>query len=133
MNATDKLEKKPIVLPCIAGCICILSLLLMGTAAPAFLEMYRDFGIDPLPVPLRVIAIFHWMWTVPVGLLVALVLIWGTRHWSRATNLRIDVTAIVLAITMVVAFAYTILFTRVGGMRTIVPNITAEQGGGNAL
>lgn len=121
---------KPIVLPWIAACICLLSLLLIGMAAPVFLEMYSGFGIDPLPLHLRIVALIHWIWTVPVGLFIASILIWGTKHWSRVTNLRIDVAAIVVAITVILAFAYATLFIPVGGMRTI-PEKAAEENGGH--
>lgn len=107
MNETDIVKKKPIVLPCIAGFLCILSLFMIGWVAPVFVQMFQDFGIDPLPVNMQIISHIHWFWTLPLGCVVAAGLIWGFRHWSRKTNHVVDVVAIVSAVIIFVAFAFT--------------------------
>jgi hypothetical protein len=101
---TERDEKKPIVLPCIAAVLCLLFFLLIGWASPVFLEMYRDFGVDPLPLSLRVISIIHWSWTLPLGGLVAAGLVWGSRHCPRKTTVLIDAVAIALAAGLFVMF-----------------------------
>ena len=116
MNEIDIAEKKPIVLPCIASFLCILSLFFIGWTAPAFMEMYRDFGVDPLPPHLRVISHIHWFWTLPLGGLVAAGLILSSRHWSRKTTLSIDIAFIMLAILVFIAFVFAVFLPIFGPM-----------------
>ena len=119
MNKTEIFEKKPIVLPCIAAFLCIVSLFLVGWAAPVFMEMFRDFGVNPLPLHLRVISRLHWVWTLPVGTLVAVGLMWSSRHWPRKTTLSIDTAAIALAIVVFIAFVLAVFQPIFGPMGTI--------------
>jgi len=117
MNETDTARKRPIVLPCIAGLLCVLSLFLIGKAAPVFVEMYRVFEIDPLPPNILIISRIHWFWTLPLGSIIAAILIWGSRRWSRRTNLVVDVVCIVSAVTIFMTFAIT-AFVPVFDMRS---------------
>jgi len=106
MTDNDTVGRKPIVLPCIAGALCIASLFIIGKAGTAFPEMYRDFGIDPLPWNIRVISLFHWFWTLPLGCLVATVLLWGSRQWTRKRSLLVAGLATVFAVMLFFAFAF---------------------------
>lgn len=117
MNDIAPAEKKPVVLPCTAALLCLLSFSVIGWAAPEFAEIYRDFGID-LP-RIRALSLIHWSWTIPMGCLVAAVLIRGSRHWSRSTNLKVDIAAIILAIALFVAFVCTIL-APARGLRSVI-------------
>jgi hypothetical protein len=119
MNKTVIIEKGSIILPCIAGFLCILSLFLIGWAAPVFMKMYRDFGIDPLPPHLRVISLIHWFWTLPLGAVVAGGLIWSSRRWSRNTTLSINIAAMTLAILVFTGFVFTLFQPIFGPMRTM--------------
>lgn len=114
MNEPKDIEKKPILLPCIVGFLFTLSLFLIGWAAPVFVQMFRDFKIDPLPLNIRIISHIHWLWTLPLGCLVASILIWGSRRWSRKTRLIVDVIAIVLAVIVFIAFVLTTFRPYVG-------------------
>jgi hypothetical protein len=126
MNEADTVVKKPIVLPCIAGTLCVLCLFVIGQAGTVFPEMYKDFGIDPLPWNVRVISLFHWFWTLPLGIAISVLLIWGSRRWSRKTNRIADVACIVLAILIFFGFTF-VAFMPCGGMSTIVTGESAEQ------
>ena len=83
------------------------------------MEMFRDFGVNPLPLHLRVISRLHWVWTLPVGTLVAVGLMWSSRHWPRKTTLSIDTAAIALAIVVFIAFVLAVFQPIFGPMGTI--------------
>ncbi len=108
MTETTKAEKLPVAAPCVASVLWLLSLLFMGWTAPVFLEMFRDFGVDPLPYPLRLISHLHWHWTLPLGGLIAAGLLWSSRHWSRRTTLAVDAVAMALAVVALIAFFCTV-------------------------
>lgn len=107
MDETDIVEKKPIVFPCIAGFLRVPSLFMVGWAGPVFVEMFRDFGIDPLPLDMQIISRIRWFWIFSLYCLIAAMLISGSRQWARKMNLIVDVLSIVLAVTLSFAFAFT--------------------------
>jgi len=122
MNAPDIAEKKTIWLPYVAGFICILLLFLIGLAAPVFMEMYRCAEIEHL-VRLRAISHIHWFWTLPLGGLIAVGLIWISRRWSRKINLWVDSIAIGLAILVFIVFCFN-LFRPIFGPFETIPKTT---------
>jgi len=105
-GACDVLEKwnKPLVLPCIAGSLCVISLLLIGVTAPEFVHTTRELVGSPLPLVTRIISHIHWEWTLPLGCMIAAVLIWGSRRWSRQTSNQADKIAIALSVLGFIAF-----------------------------
>ena len=117
MNEIASVDTKPVVLPCTAALLCLLSFSAIGWAAPVFAEIFRDFGVDSLQ--LRALSGIHWGWTLPLGCIVAAVLIRGSRQWSRRTNLKVDIAAIIFAIVMLLAFIYTI-FVPGGGLSSVI-------------
>ena len=106
MTETETTEKKPIVLPCIAAVLSIASLFLIGQAGPAFSEMYKDFGVDALPWNIQFISCFHFLWTLPLGCLVAGVLLWGSRRWTRRRSLLVAGLAAGLAVVCFFVFVF---------------------------
>lgn len=106
MTNIDITVKKPIVLPCIASALCILCLFVIGQAGPAFSKTYAAFGIDPLPWNIRFISHFHTYWTLPLGGLMAVGLIWGSRRWSRKRSLVVAGLAVVAAVILFILFAF---------------------------
>jgi hypothetical protein len=96
------------VIPYIAGAFCILVFLLIGLSAPVLMEMYTDFGIDPLPFHLKVISMIYWWWTLPFGFVVALTLACGRFTWSIKTNRIAGLAIIILSIGILAIFAISI-------------------------
>ena len=126
MKQTDTAEKKPIVLPCIAGLLWILLAYLFGVIAPVFADIYRDFNLAPGRS--RFLSSFHWYWTMPLGFLVAGFLVWGSRHWTRKTNLKIDLIVIGLAILLFLMMFFFALFVPDIGLSQIqTKEKTVEQ------
>ena len=101
-------EDSKSVMPYVAGVLCIMAFLLVGLSAPVFMEMFRDFGMAPLPRHLRMVSVTHWWWTVPLGLGVAVVLAKGRQRWSLRTNRITAVTIIMFSIAVVLAFALSV-------------------------
>ena len=109
MNETNTAQKKSVLLPCIAACLCLLSLSVIGWLGPVFGALFRghDDGLDPLPVDRQIIFHIHWCWTIPIGCIVAAILLWGSRQWSRRTSAVVSVAAIISAVGAIIAFLVT--------------------------
>lgn len=85
-----------------------MAFLLVGLSGPVFMEMFPDFGMDPLPLRLKVVSVLHWWWTLPLGLGVAFVLAKGRRRWSVRTNRIAGVAIIMLSVAILLAFALSV-------------------------
>ena len=92
------------VMPYVAGTLCILAFLLVGLAAPVFMEMFRDFGIDPLPPRLRIVSVIQWWWTVPLAVGIALLLVRGRTRWSVRASRIAGITIIIVSVAILLAF-----------------------------
>ena len=97
-------SKKSGLLPCIAGTLCVLILFSIGLVAQVFTAMWRDFYIDPQPIPHQIVSLIHWAWTLPLGIVIAAALIFGSRRWSRRVTTIVSLLIILLAIVMLLAF-----------------------------
>jgi hypothetical protein len=95
-------------MPYVAGTLGVIALFLVGVSAPVFMEMFRDFGMDPLPPHLRVVSAIHWWWTVPVGFGIAIALASGRDRWSMWTNRIASATVIVFWVAILLAFALSV-------------------------
>jgi len=76
---------------------------LLGIVTPVIADMHRDFGITPsmFDWPYSYMMYLHWIWSVPVGVACAALLIWKDRKLSRRmagiVNLVIVLGGVVLA------------------------------------
>lgn len=108
MSKNTTVQKKSIVLACLAGFFCTVSLFLIGWTAPVFVGMYRDLGVDPLPANIRIISHIHWFWTMPIGCLIAGIMIWGSeRWWSQKASVAVNMTVMSVAVLVLMLFAFT--------------------------
>lgn len=109
MNDT---RQTAVTLPWLAAvCFCIVASA-VGFVGPVFRCMLADFGYTPDTLAWwnRMIMGVHWHWTMPAGLVVSALLIWGSRRWPVRTTRAVALTLLatsLLAVVGVVVLMFT--------------------------
>jgi len=91
-----------VTLPWFAGVCLVIALCILGLVGPVFRQMLEDVGAThSAQLWFRVIARLHWLWTTPVGLVAAAVLIAGSKRWSQGTTRVVGTAFLVIAFAIV--------------------------------
>ncbi len=102
----NTIARHPVVLPIIASLLCLAMLTMAGLTGPVFAEMIQDFELDPLSTRLKIATSLRWYWTMPIGALMAFILMRGSRVWSRHTNMIVDIAVICIVSIQISKYEY---------------------------
>jgi len=82
------------------------------------IEMYQGFALK-LEWPLFLLSFVQWYWTVPLGILSAVALVWKAKHVPVRLNRAIDLVVFLILLAEA-GFGICILcFNGAGGMSSI--------------
>ncbi len=93
------------------GLFGIALLMFEGMASSVFVDMYRAFGIDNY-WPQRVHKFTHWQWTLPCGVVLAVVLVWKANIVSVRRNRAIDLIVCLVLFGTLAAWLWSAFFYR---------------------
>lgn len=102
----------------ILGVFAVLLLSFQGFACPVFVEMCRGFMLKP-EWPHCLLSVVRWQWTVPLGILSAVALLWKAKRVPARLNRIIDLVVFLLLLAETGVGIWIIFFKGLGGMRSI--------------
>jgi hypothetical protein len=101
------------------GIFAFLLLSFQGFACPVIIEMYQGFALK-LEWPLCLLSVVYWYWTVPLGILSAVALVWKAKRVPARLNRNIDLVVFLILLAEAGFGIWILCFNGAGGMRSIV-------------
>jgi hypothetical protein len=102
----------------ILGVFAFLLLSFQGFACPVIVEMYEGFALK-LEWPLCLLSVVQWHWTVPLGILSAVALVWKAKRVPVRLNRAIDLVVFLILLAETGFGIWILIFNGTGGMRSI--------------
>ena len=119
MNEPDNKTLPEWATSAILGVFAFLLLSFQGFACQVLVEMYRDF-LPELDWPHRLLALVRWQWTVPLGVISAVALVWKAKLVPVRLNRIIDLVCFVLLLAEAGIGIWIVFFVPAGGMRSTI-------------
>jgi hypothetical protein len=118
MKESDKKTFPKWTTSAILGVFAFLLLSFQGFACPVIIEMYQGFSLK-LEWPLCLLSVVQLYWTVPLGILSAVALVWKAKRVPARLNRNIDLVVFLILLAEAGFGIWIIFFNCTGGMRSI--------------
>src|ERR1700749_4752514 len=91
----------------LAACYCMF-FGLVGWTSPTAVKILRDFDAS-LTWRTPFLSLFHLGWTIPVGVVIALLLLRKDRHFTHETSKRLNVASVLILSAFILVWLYAAL------------------------